>query len=130
MKTVKAPRTSVSRSAASIPVLILLGTLSGTALAATDIQEPCPEAADSAGALRALIPGKDAAAPLIRTVDGAETAAPARATKSDADSASVRDQSDTTAATDASIPAYTTRLPGVSASDMPGFRRHMYRTDI
>jgi hypothetical protein len=130
VKTVKAPRTSVSRSAASIPVLILLGTLSGTALAATDIQEPCPEAADSAGALRALIPGKDAAAPLIRTVDGAETAAPARATKSDADSASVRDQSDTTAATDASIPAYTTRLPGVSASDMPGFRRHMYRTDI
>ena len=31
---------------------------------------------------------------------------------------------------DTSSPAYTTQLPGVSANDMPGFRRHMYRTDI
>jgi hypothetical protein len=31
---------------------------------------------------------------------------------------------------DSAAPEFTTRLPGVSANDMPRFRRHMYRTDI
>jgi hypothetical protein len=31
---------------------------------------------------------------------------------------------------DSSVPEFTTRLPSVSANDMPRFRRHMFRTDI
>ena len=129
MKNIEASRTSVSRSATSIPALLLLGALSGTALAATDIQEPCPEAADQKDVLQAFI-ADGAEAPLVRTVEASE---PAAATQSsEADSQSVRDSEEavSTPASDSSTPAYTTRLPGVSANDMPGFRRHMYRTDI
>ena len=86
MKSIKAPRTSVSRSATSIPALLLLGTLSGTALAATEIQEPCPQAAAREDVLQAFI---DAEAPLVRTVEASEPAAPTQS--SDADSKSARD---------------------------------------
>ena len=130
MKTAKASQTSVSRSAASIPALLLLGALSGSALAATDIHEPCHEAADSADVLHTFIAGNDISAPLLRTVDTAESAVPARAAEAADDDDSEADEADTAPAADASTPAYTTRLPGVSANDMPGFRRHMYRTDI
>ena len=126
MKTIKAPRTNVSRSVGSIPALLLLGALSGTALAATDIQEPCPDADARKEVLTAFI-AEDTPAQLVRTVDAKEPAATPDAddTKS-ADS----EESDSAALSDSSVPAFTTRLPGVSASDMPGFRRHMYRTDI
>lgn len=130
MKTVKAPQTSVCRSAASAPVLLVLGTLSGTALAATDFQEPCPETADSAETLHTFIDDEDFRAPLVRTIDATASAAPARVTEAADDDAGDADEAETTPATDTSTPAYTTRLPGVSANDMPGFRRHMYRTDI
>ncbi len=130
MKSTKAPRTSVSRSATSIPALLLLGALSGTALAATDIQDPeCPEAAAQKEVLRAII--NDAAeAPLVRTVEATESTAPVKAAESDSDSSSDTEEAVSAPASDSSTPAYTTQLPGVSASDMPGFRRHMYRTDI
>ena len=130
MKTAKAPQTSVSRSAASIPALLLLGALSGTALAATDIHEPCPESADSADVLYTFIVGNDVSAPLLRAVDTTEPVAPTRAAETADDDGSDGDEAETAPAPDASTPAYTTRLPGVSAKDMPGFRRHMYRTDI
>ena len=129
MKTIKAPRTSVTRSAASIPALLLLGTLSGTALAATDIQQPCPEAAAKKDVLQAFV-ADDAKGPLVRTVDASEPAAPAEDSKVESETASNAEDPVGTPASDSSTPAYTTRLPGVSASDMPGFRRHMYRTDI
>ena len=128
MKNVKAPRTNVSRSACSIPALLLLGALSGTALAATDIQEPCHKADAGQDVLTAFV-AEDAAAPLIRTVDTAESA-PAAATDADEKTAPDAEESEAATASDSSAPALTTRLPGVSASDMPGFRRHMYRTDI
>lgn len=130
MNTAKAPQTSVSRSAASIPALLLLSVLSGTALAATDIQQPCPETADGTDVLHTFIAGNDMPAPLARTVDAAETPVPARAAESADDDATDADDGEAAPAADASTPAYTTRLPGVSVNDMPGFRRHMYRTDI
>ncbi len=130
MKTVKAPRTSVSRSAVSIPALLLLGALSGTALAATDIQQPCPKAADRTDALETFIAHKDTTRPLVRTVDASEAATPVKVADSDAERPEENEATKATPATDSSEPAYTTRLPGVSANDMPGFRRHMYRTDI
>ncbi len=129
MKLNKAPRTSVSRSATSIPALLLLGALSGTALAATDIQQSCPETAAKKDVLRAFM-AEQPEAPLVRTVEASEAAAPAKASKAEADPAADTDDPDSTPAPDSATPAYTTRLPGVSANDMPGFRRHMYRTDI
>ncbi len=129
MKIIKAPRTSVSRSATSIPALLLLGALSGTALAATDIQQPCPETAAKKDVLQAFI-ADDAEAPMVRTVEATKSATPAKASKADAKSDLESEDASSTPATDSSTPAYTTRLPGVSANDMPGFRRHMYRTDI
>ena len=128
MKSIKAPRTSVSRSATSIPALLLLGALSGTALAATEIQEPCPEAAARDDVLRTFI-AEDEKAPLVRTVDTTETTSSKHVADADDKSAPETEDADD-AGTDSSSPAYTTRLPGVSANDMPGFRRHMYRTDI
>ncbi len=129
MKIIKAPRTSVSRSATSIPALLVLGALSGTALAATDIQQPCPETAAKKDVLQAFI-ADDAKAPLVRTVEASKAAVPAKASKADAETDQDAEDQVSTPAPDSSTPALTTRLPGVSANDMPGFRRHMYRTDI
>jgi hypothetical protein len=128
VKSIKARRTSISRSATGIPTLVLLGALSGTALAATEIQSPCPETQARSEALHALL-AEDAAAPLVRTVEATETATPAPATEAD-DKASLEAEKTVSDTADSSSPAYTTQLPGVSANDMPGFRRHMYRTDI
>ena len=130
MKTAKAPRTIVSRNAVSIPALVLLGALSGTALAATDIQKPCPKAADSADALQTFIAHKDTTAPLVRTVEATEAATPVKVSDNASERSDEIEDAKATPASDSSAPAYTTRLPGISANDMPGFRRHMYRTDI
>jgi hypothetical protein len=130
VKTVKAPQATASRNAVSIPALVLLGALSGSAIAATDIQAPCPEPADSAHMLHTFIAGSDSSAPLVRTVEATEAAVSARAADAADENASDADETETTPAADAATPAYSTRLPGVSANDMPGFRRHMYRTDI
>lgn len=127
MKSIKAPRTSVSRNAGSIPALLLLGALSGTAIAATDIQEPCPETASHKDVLRAF--ATDETGPRVRTIEASEAAVPAVVSDAeDTTSAEAEEQDDATPQD--ATPAYTTRLPGVSANDMPGFRRHMYRTDI
>lgn len=130
MKTAKAPQTRVSRSAASIPALLLLSALSGTALAATDLQEPCPGTADGADALSTFIAGEDLSKPTVRTVDAAESAVAANPGENRDEDVGDVDEAEAPSAADASTPAYTTRLPGVSTEDMPGFRRHMYRTDI
>ncbi len=128
MKSIKARRTSVSRSVTGIPTLVLLGALSGTALAATDIQDPCPETQARSDALRALL-AEEATAPIVRTVEATETATQTQVSEAD-DKASVDVEEAASDTADTSSPAYTTQLPGVSANDMPGFRRHMYRTDI
>jgi hypothetical protein len=81
--------------------------------------------------LHTFIDGEDITAPLVRTIDATEAAAPTAAAKAAADDdARDTDDAESTPAANMSTPAYTTRLPGVSANDMPGFRRHMYRTDI
>lgn len=129
MNSIKAPRTSVSRSATSIPALLLLGTLSGTALAATEIQHPCPETAAQKDVLQAFV-ADDVEAPLVRTVEATESAAPVKASETHSEAAGGAEETVSAPASDTSAPAFTTQLPGVSASDMPGFRRHMYRTDI
>ena len=126
MYTTRAPQIKASRSAASIPALLVLGALSGSALASTEIQTPCPDSTTDAKALHAILE--------IRTVDASETATPApiastgaqTGIEKNAESAIVEKSS----VRNAPLPQFTTKLPGVAANDMPRFRRHMFRTDI
>lgn len=94
--------------------LMLLGAACGTAVASTEIQAPCPELAAQTDVLHAVI--KDDTAALTET-----------AAEETQDTETEQAESPVT---DAKTPEFTTRLPGVSANDMPGFRRHMFRTDI
>lgn len=133
MRTMKAPQTSVTWSATSIPTLLLVA-LSGTALASTEIQPPCPESESQAEALQAILDSTDIQAPLVRTVDSIDSVTPApvanTGTESTIEENGDASEADDPSLSDSSVPEFTTHLPGVSANDMPRFRRHMFRTDI
>ena len=134
MRTLKAPQTSVTWSATSIPALLLLGALSGSALASTEIQAPCPESDSHADALQAILDSTDIQSPLVRTVDGSESVTPAPVADTGTES-TIEENGDMSEADDPSLRdskslEFATRLPGISANDMPRFRRHMFRTDI
>lgn len=120
MKTPKAPQTKAALRAAQLPALLLLGSLCGTALAATGIPDPCPESpGHTVTELHDMLVRDSVIAPIADTetvdVDASdeETAVDAQETS-----------------TPLPAPEFTTRLPGISASDMPRYRRHMFRTDI
>lgn len=134
MRTLKAPQTSVSWSATSIPALLLLGALSGSALASTEIQAPCPESDSHAEALHAILDSTDIPSPLVRTVDGSESVTPApvadTGTESTIEENGSVPEADDSSLRDSKSLEFATRLPGISAKDMPHFRRHMFRTDI
>jgi len=128
-----APQTSVTWSATSIPTLLLVA-LSGSALASTEIQAPCPESESHAEALHAILDSTDMPSPLVRTVDSIDSVTPAAVANTGTES-TIEENGDVSEAddpslSDSSVPEFTTRLPGVSANDMPRFRRHMFRTDI
>jgi hypothetical protein len=134
VKTLKAPQKSITWSTATMPALLLLGVACGSAVASTEIQTPCPEAASQSDALHAILGSDDAKAPLMRPVEGNDSVSRAPLADSGVDLAddeadSSHDTVDSTVS-ESPIPEYTSRLPGVSASDMPRFRRHMFRTDI
>jgi Tfp pilus assembly protein FimV len=97
-----------------LTTLLLLGAACGTALASTEIQSPCPETVAQTDVLQAIV--EDKSAPL------SEAAAK--------DKAQDTTEEVESPVSDTKAPEFTTRLPGVSANDMPGFRRHMFRTDI
>lgn len=133
MRTMTAPQTSVTWSATSIPTLLLVA-LSGSALASTEIQAPCPESESHAEALHAILDSTDMPSPLVRTVDSIDSVTPAAVANTGTES-TIEENGDVSEAddpslSDSSVPEFTTRLPGVSANDMPRFRRHMFRTDI
>lgn len=134
MKTLKAPRKRISRSAASIPALLMLVALSGSALAATEIHSPCPETASSSDVLHAFIARDAAESAAVQTVEATETISASPLTGGQ-DEKSAAKSNDVAAADDAEpkdapLSKFTTSVPGVSVNDLPGFRRHMYRTDI
>ena len=97
-----------------LTTLFLLGAACGTALASTEIQAPCPETVARTEVLKVIV--EDKSVPL------GEAAAKDKAQETTEDVESP--------VSDTKAPEFTTRLPGVSANDMPGFRRHMFRTDI
>ena len=134
MNKMKAPQKSVTWNAASIPVLLLLGAACGSAVASTEIQSPCPETTSQETALHTILESGDhPQTALVRTVEGNDTVS--RALRKDAGT-DAGDKSDQVSeavespVSDSNVPEFTTQLPGVSANDMPRFRRHMFRTDI
>ena len=134
MNKMKAPQKSVTWNAASIPVLLLLGAACGSAVASTEIQSPCPETTSQETALHAILENGDhSQAALVRTVEGNDTVSRALRKDAGTDAGDKPDQVSEAVespVSDSNVPEFTTQLPGVSANDMPRFRRHMFRTDI
>jgi hypothetical protein len=130
----RAPQKSVTWNAASIPALLLLGATCGSAIASTEIQAPCPESTSHSDVLHSILEADRDRAPLVRTVDGAESVSqtPRADTDTDQPESEIDDVSPQVESpvSDTTGPEYSTRFPGVSASDMPRFRQHMFRTDI
>ena len=134
MKTLKAPQKSLTWNAASIPVLLLLGAACGSAVASTDIHSPCPESISQDTALHTILDSDHPQTTLVRPVEGTDPVSQALRDDAGADrSEGKSDQANETVespVSDSNVPEFTTQLPGVSANDMPRFRRHMFRTDI
>jgi hypothetical protein len=97
-----------------LTTLLLLGAACGTALASTEIQAPCPETVAQTDVLQVIVEEDST------TLTEAAAQEKVEETTEDVESP----------VSDAKAPEFTSRLPGVSANDMPGFRRHMFRTDI
>jgi hypothetical protein len=81
--------------------------------------------------LHAILDNNDVTSPSLRTVDSANAVSPApvadAAAKPNHEEGS---DADAVVIQRSAAPEISTRLPGVSSSDEPRFRRHMYRTDI
>lgn len=134
MATRKAPQTHASLSATGISAL-LLGIGCGAAMASTtESLTHCPEIEPhSTLSLHEILPDDATTATTIRTVDSSSAVtAPAVANSSADDSLTEVDESRDSdeSTTTAPVSRITTRLPGVPDSDVPRFRRQMFRTDI
>lgn len=114
MTTRKAAQKFAILSATGVSALLLLGS----ALASTDIQAPCPElASHTESSLHDVLDEDEVTTPAIRTIDSSEKQEKVSKTTE-------------TSIPNTEVPDVATRLPGVSSSDLPRFRRHMFRTDI
>jgi len=92
--------------------------LLGTALASNEVPPPCPELDEhEETSLQAILDKDDVTSPAIRTIDSTGK----QENVSKTDNASDRDTG---------ISKIATQFPGVTSSDLPRFRRHMFRTDI
>ena len=97
-----------------LTTLLLLGAACGTALASTEIQAPCPETVAQTDVLQVIVE------------EDSTTLAEATAKEQEQETTEEVESP----VSDSKVPEFTTRLPGVSAKDMLGFRRHLFRTDI
>lgn len=136
----KAAKTQAALSTTGMTALMLLGAWCGSALASTEVHVPCPELnkqelnAQSDAALQEILHADTVMSPFIRTIDSSNVVTPpaladtaSEPTIDEHDSAS---DAEDVVRTTSERPEITTRLPGVSASELPRFRRHMFRTDI
>ena len=118
MKTRRAPARISALSVTGVSAVLLLGAWYGPAFASTDVQAPSPElTAHTESSLHEMLDGDDISSSTIRTIDSS--------TKQDDES-----KTDDIAVLNLEMPDIATRLPGVSVSELPRLRRHMYRTDI
>lgn len=142
MRTRQAPQAHLNLSATGISALLLLGFCCGTALASTDASEPCPEMGEPCSemrdydesSLREILDSDEITSSAIRVVESkSSVAATAVAnTRSNAPVAEHEKVADSENSADRSAPVaeITTHLPGVPETDLPRFRRQMFRTDI
>jgi len=115
--------------------MLLLGAWCVPSLASTDIQAPCPELGTTTDAsLHEVLSDEDVTMPTIRRTDTSDVvrlpAVAATKVESDYKDHDVSSDLEDTALRNSKTAAIVTRLPGVSASDQPRFRRNMFRTDI
>ncbi len=97
---------------------LALGAWCGLAFASADVQAPCPElVSHTETSLHEILGEDEITSPTIRTLD------------STAEKKDDGEKEDLTIL-NSDVPEIATRLPGVSSSVSPRFRRHMYRTDI
>ena len=117
MSTRSAPQT-FKPTLAGLSTLLLCGTWCAPAMAASDIQPPCPELVSHTEASLHVNLNDEAATPALRALESGDTP---ESNSVEADDKAIRKSE---------MPDIATRLPGVSATDMPRFRRYMFRTDI
>lgn len=119
MKTRRAPASISALSVTGVSAVLLLGAWYGPAFASADVQAPSPElTAHTESSLHEILDGDDISSSTIRTID------------SSAEQDDDESKTDDVAVLNLEMPDIATRLPGVSASELPRLRRHMYRTDI
>jgi len=129
--TRQAPQTYV---ALSIMAFLSLSAWCASALASSETQALSPLlAAHSDASLPDILRG-DPRVPTLRTLDSSTIVTQPALTDARQETTELQ-SSDHEAPDEASlliteIPDLTTRLPGVSAVDLPRFRRYMLRTDI
>ena len=118
MNSRRAPATISALGATTGAVALVLGAWCGSAFASADVQAPRSElVSHTETSLHEILGDAEIASPAIRTID-----APAKQKDEGGKEDVTISESET--------PEIATRLPGVSASDSPRFRRQMYRTDI
>ena len=116
MITRKARQTYAELSTTGL-VALLLGAWAGPALASNDISAACPAlTAHTDASLHEMLDG-DVTVAAIRTVDASKSVA-LTDTSAELGDGGRRDCGDLLV------------LPGVSSTDLPRFRRQMFRTDI
>lgn len=116
---------SIRRTPATISVLsatgaavLAFGAWCGPAFASADVQAPSPEpTAHTETSLHEILRDDEKTSPAIRALESATRQAD-------------EDETEDLTILKSDAPRMTTRLPGVSTSNSPRFRRHMYRTDI
>ena len=131
MTTRLAPQTYV---AVTMTALLGVSAWCASALASNDVQAPSPELVAQTSATLHDILDQEASSSRLRTLDSSDIVTlPALAEAAVKAKKSERDEGDATVETllrNTEIPDIATRLPGVSATDLPRLRRHMFRTDI
>ena len=135
MTTRKARQTDAALSTTGMTSLLLLGAWCGAALASTEIPAPCPEPGKQTEAsLHEILDGDKVTSPNIRTIDSSDVATPPplsdTASEQSIDEHDSENDHKDAVSTSSELPAITARLPGISSSELPRFRRHMFRTDI
>lgn len=123
-------------SAAGIAAVVMMGSWCGPALGSIGVDGACDAAERASGdtavaATLALAAHTETALAEILDDDaGTPPAMPEAVTKSKVEPVEESATAEDAALPDSDTPMMITRLPGVSDSVLPSFRRQMYRTDI
>jgi len=124
-----------TNAALSMTALFSLSAWCAAALASSEVQVPHSEliAHGDTSSLHDIL-DENATSPTLQTLDSSDIVTlPSLADAGAETTESATEESKASAKAslgNTDMPDMATRLPGVSASDLPRFRRHMFRTDI